>query len=452
MRGAAKTPHAPVAAPARARLSICVLPFANRSGDPEQEYFSDGISEDIITDLAKVSALSVVACSTAFTFKSRSIDVPEVARQLGVSHVLEGSVRKAGGRVRITAQLIDGVAGDHIWSERWDRDLTDIFALQDEISQAIVSALKLKLLPQEKQAIKRRGTGNAEAYEAYLLARARLVRVSRRSVDNVIGLCQRAVSLDPNYAAAWALMARCYAYRGDYAAQTEAAWAAADRALALDPSLAEAHAAKGRLLTLAGRVEEAKSEIDLALQLDPESAEANRCASAWAQAMSRLPDSARYLETVARLDPTDFYALSIAAKYRGMMGEASAAQRLAREAIACTEAVIAEEPDNASAMCSLACALAVLGEAERARAWADRALHLAPDDFRLRYNLACDLAAVADTEYVLRLLEEALAGGPDLARLALVGTGFVDSIRANPRYQTIIAQAQARLAGASGGA
>ena len=192
------------------------------------------------------------------------------------------------------------------------------------------------------------------------------------------------------------------------------------------------------------------ASVGLGAPLDPESAEANRCASAWAQAKNRLPDSARYLETVARLDPTDFYALSIAAKYRGMMGEASAAQRLACEAIACTEAVIAEEPDNASAMCSLACALAVLGEAQRARAWADRALHLAPDDFRLRYNLACDLAAVADTEYVLGLLEEALAGGPDLTRLALVGTGFVDSVRANPRYQTIIAQAQARFSGESG--
>ena len=141
------------------------------SDDPQQEYFSDGISEDIITDLAKVSALSVVARNTAFTFKGKSVDVPEVARQLGVSHVLEGSVRKAGGRVRITAQLIDGAAGDHVWAERYDRDLTDIFALQDEISQAIVEALKLKLLPEEKQAIERRGTDNVEAYNLYLMAR-----------------------------------------------------------------------------------------------------------------------------------------------------------------------------------------------------------------------------------------------------------------------------------------
>ena len=131
--------------PAIRKLSICVLPFANISDDPQQEYFSDGISEDIITDLSKVSALSVVSRNTAFTFKGKSVEVPEVARELGVSHVLEGSVRKAGGRVRITAQLIDGSNDSHIWAERYDRDLTDIFALQDEISEAIVKALKLRL-------------------------------------------------------------------------------------------------------------------------------------------------------------------------------------------------------------------------------------------------------------------------------------------------------------------
>ena len=153
------------------KLSVCVLPFANMSGDAEQEYFSDGISEDIITDLSKVSALSVVARNTAFTFKGKSVDVTQIARQLRVSHILEGSVRKSGGRVRITAQLIDGVAGDHVWAERYDRNLEDIFALQDEISEAIVKALKLKLLPEEKKAIEQRGTENAEAYSLYLMAR-----------------------------------------------------------------------------------------------------------------------------------------------------------------------------------------------------------------------------------------------------------------------------------------
>ena len=138
---------------------------------PEQEYFSDGISEDITTDLSKVSALEVIARNTAFTFKGRSVNVCEVARKLGVTHVLEGSVRKVGDRVRINAQLIDGASGGHVWAERFDRDLTDIFTIQDEISKAIVAALKLKLLPEEKKAIEKRRTNSAEAYNLYLLAR-----------------------------------------------------------------------------------------------------------------------------------------------------------------------------------------------------------------------------------------------------------------------------------------
>src|ERR1041385_9066194 len=158
--------------PARkAAKSICVLPFMNMSGESEQEYFSDGISEDIITDLSKVSALSVVARNTAFTFKGQSVDVKEVAKALGVTYVLEGSVRKAGNRVRITAQLIDGAEGDHGWADRFDRDLTDIFEIQDEISKAIVDALKIKLLPEEKKAIEQRGTTDVEAYNLYLMAR-----------------------------------------------------------------------------------------------------------------------------------------------------------------------------------------------------------------------------------------------------------------------------------------
>ncbi|HZV22566.1 MAG TPA: TIR domain-containing protein, partial [Luteimonas sp.] len=154
-----------------ARFTICVLPFANMSGDPEQEYFSDGITEDIITDLSKISALAVTSRNSAFMYKDKHVDIAKLARELKVSHVLEGSVRKAGGRVRISAQLVDGATNNHIWAERYDRDSSDIFALQDEISAAIVKALQLRLLPEEKKAIERRGTDNAEAHNLYLMAR-----------------------------------------------------------------------------------------------------------------------------------------------------------------------------------------------------------------------------------------------------------------------------------------
>src|SRR5580658_3640148 len=266
----------PAAAQTR-RLSVCVLPFANMSDDPQQEYFSDGISEDIITDLSKVSALAVSARHTAFSFKGKAVRVPDVARQLQVSHVLEGSVRKAGGRVRITAQLIDGATGNHVWAERYDRDLGDIFALQDEISEAIVRALKLTLLPAEKKAIEQRGTDSVDAYNLYLMARQHLFTGNDgdpRYGETVIRLCRRATEIDPKYALAWALMAR-----GERIQQTlfggtgDGGLAAAERALALNPELAEAHAVKASLLAGAGLADEAAAESDIAVALDPNSHE-----------------------------------------------------------------------------------------------------------------------------------------------------------------------------------
>ena len=254
--------------PSPRKSSICVLPFSNMSGDPEQEYFSDGICEDIMTDLSKVSALFVVARNTAFTFKGRAVDVPQVARQLGVSHVLEGSVRRAGGRVRISAQLIDGSTGGQVWAERWDRDLTDIFALQDEIGAAIVGALKLKMLPREKRALGRRGTDSVEAYNLYLMARQARVTGNDgdvRKEEAILRLCRRATEIDPNYAAAWALMAKAEeSLRHGFQQAGDGGMASAERALALDPDLADAHIVKANLLQANGREDEADAELDAA--------------------------------------------------------------------------------------------------------------------------------------------------------------------------------------------
>jgi adenylate cyclase len=241
-------PPTQTTAPRPTRLAICVLPFANMSGDPEQEYFSDGITEDIITDLSKVSALAVIARNSAFAYKGQHVDVPRVARELGVSHVLEGSVRKAGGRVRITAQLVRGAANDHVWAERYDRDLNDIFALQDEISEAIVRALKLQLLPAEKRAIEQRGTDNAEAYNVYLMAWRQYVSNHRTETDarlaeTILRLSTRATELDPGYGKAWLLTAVAQMMlHFVHGRQGEDGLAAADRALALNPDMAEAHA------------------------------------------------------------------------------------------------------------------------------------------------------------------------------------------------------------------
>src|SRR6266566_6233056 len=191
------------------RPSIAVLPFNNMSGDSEQEYFSDGITEEIITDLSRISGLSVVARHTAFTYKNRPVNVQEVGRELGVAYVLEGSVRKAGGRVRVTGQLINSTNGNHVWADRFDRELTDIFAIQDEITHAIVEQLKVKLHPQEQKSIARAPTDNIEAYTYYLKGRDFLNRRSKRYLQLARQMFARAVELDPMYARAYAGMADC---------------------------------------------------------------------------------------------------------------------------------------------------------------------------------------------------------------------------------------------------
>ncbi len=211
--GGTPSTSAPEAERGRKGLSICVLPFANMSGDAEQEYFSDGISEDIITDLSKVSALLVISRNSAFTFKGKHVDLPQVARQLRVTHVLEGSVRKAGNRIRITAQLIDGVTNGHVWAERYDRDLSDIFALQDEISQAIVSALKVRLFPEEKHSIEDRGTTSVEAYDKYLRAQALANRGIQAESDQAEALFREALAIDPGFARARISLCHVYFWR-----------------------------------------------------------------------------------------------------------------------------------------------------------------------------------------------------------------------------------------------
>ena len=188
------------------RLSIAVLPFANMSGDPEQEYFADGISEDIITALSKLPQLFVIARNSSFTFKGRHVLVTEVARSLGVGHVLEGSVRKSGSRVRITAQLIDASTGGHVWAERFDRDLTDIFAVQDDVTAKIVSALSLNLNPGDLQRIAAARTDNMEAYDCYLRGRALWQRSAKEPNAQARALLERAVELDPKFASAHALL------------------------------------------------------------------------------------------------------------------------------------------------------------------------------------------------------------------------------------------------------
>ena len=432
------------------KLTICVLPFANMSGDVEQEYFSDGVSEDIITDLSKVSALDVCARNTSFQFKGKSVDVPQIARQLNVGHVLEGSVRKAAGRVRISAQLIDGASGNHVWAERYDRDLKDIFALQDEISEAIVNALKLKLLPEEKKAIERRGTDNVEAYNLYLMARQYLATGNQGDVrreEAIIRLCSRATEIDPGYARAWALVARGQMVTSlSFGGKGDGGLAAAERALSLDPSLAEAHAVKARILFEAGNTEGSASEITTALRLDPESWEVAITAGLLSFRQHRLADAARFWEKTTTLASWDFTSPGMLITCHTALGNDQDARRAAQIALTRAETVIAQDRSNGAAMSFCVLALMTLGDVERAKEWIHRALLVDPDNITMRYNFACGLARLKDVETALDML------GPALEKMSegLLDHAKVDpdleTLRNHSRFQVMVAAAERRLA------
>ena len=433
----------------RSQCSICVLPFANMSGDAEQEYFSDGISEDITTDLSKISTLAVTARNTAFTFKGNAVDVCGVARKLGVSHVLEGSVRKAGQRVRITAQLIDGKTGDHLWAERYDRDLTDIFAIQDEISKAIVAALKLKLLPEEKKAIENRGTSSAEAYDLYLMARQYWVSGNdgdpRRDAI-ILRLCRSAIEIDPGYARAWALMAVTQTWmhhRGNK--EAESGIAAAERALELDPSLAEPHCVRANDLAQQGRFDEANAEIAIALQLDPDSWDVNKEAAFLNYRQGRLIEAMALFEKAALLMDTDYRSPGMMASCARGLGDADRARRGAQMTVERAERALGEDRNNGAALGYGAMALGELGEKERAREWVRRALIVDPDNLILRFNLACMVSmSLDDSETALELI------APFMARCGRLQVTHVENdpdlakLRKDPRFQAMIDEAKRR--------
>ncbi len=433
------------------RFSICVLPFINMSGDPEQDYFSDGITEDIITDLSKISALSVVARNTSFSFKGSTQHVTKISRELNVTHVLEGSVRKAGSRVRINAQLIDGVAGDHIWADRYDRDLTDIFAIQDEISKAIVAALKVTLLPKEKKAIEHRGTSSAEAYNLYLMAREHWITGSYASLhrDQVVArICKQATMLDASYARAWALMALAQSELFFTHQQSEDALSSAERALALDSSLPEPYCVKARYLADEGHDDQANELIETALRLDPDSWEANKEAARLIFRQGRISDAIPYFEKAAAVMDTDYHdAMMLICCYRAVDDKAGLA-RAAQMTLERAERVISQDPAHGGALAAGGVGSAALGERQRAQDWIDRALIVEPDNWNMRYNLGCVLSGyLNEPDAALEVLKPYFETVQSKSHLRHSDVDpDLDPLRDDPRYQRMLADAKERLA------
>jgi serine/threonine protein kinase/Tfp pilus assembly protein PilF len=421
--------------------SIAVLPFADMSPAKDQDYFCEGIAEEIINALTKLDALQVASRSSAFAFKGKNQDIRQVGEQLNVATVMEGSVRKAGNRLRITAQLIKVADGYHLWSERYDRDLEDVFAVQDEIAENIVRALRVVLTEEQRRAIERPHTGNVEAYEFYLRGRQFFYQFREKGLQFARRMFSRAIEIDPSYARAYAGIADCssqlYKYWDASTANLEQADAASRKALDLAPDLAEAHAARGFALTLGGSHEEANREFETAIRLDPKLYEGYLYYANGRFAEGKLAEAARLFELASAVRTEDYQAPALAGLcYAGLERQEDSRAAFER-AVRAAGRHLELNPDDPRAHYLGALAWCRLGQVDKGLEWGDRALALDPDDAGVLYNVACLNAVGGKPEQALDLLEHAVQNGfghkewiehdPDLA-----------SLRTNPRYQALL--------------
>jgi adenylate cyclase len=356
--------------------------------------------------------------------------------------------------VRITAQLIDGRSGGHVWADRYDRDLTDIFAIQDEISKAIVDALKVKLLPEEKKAIENRGTTNVEAYNLYLMARQYWISGNwgdTRQLELVIRVSQRAVELDPQYARAWGLLAlaQCILHF-TFAGCEDDGMAAASRALSIDPNIAEAHCVRARHSYEQQDFEQSDAQLAQALALEPDSWEVNREAARLHYFRRRFAEAVHHYEKAVALDDTDFHSWGMLSSAYAALGDTAGTRRAAQMAVEHSERVLEHDPTNGAALGIGATGLAALGARDRLDEWIERALLISPDNVLMRYNFACLMALnFNDAETAIGLIERDFDGYPPSALKAVVADPDLDSIRNHPKFKQMMDKAHAILAAES---
>jgi adenylate cyclase len=418
-----------------------VLPFADMSPQKDQDYFCEGIAEEIINALTKIQALRVASRSSAFAFKGRNQDIRQVGDQLNVSTVLEGSVRKAGERIRITAQLISVADGYHLWSERYDRDLEDVFAVQDEIAENIVRALRVVLTDEEKRAIDKPRTENVQAYEYYLRGRQFFHQFREKGLQFARRMFARAIEIDPTFALAHAGTADCssflYMWWDPSQANLEQGIAASDKALELAPMMAEAHASRGLALNLSKRYAEAEREFEAAIRLDPKLFEAHYFYARMCFELGRHEEAAAAFERAAAVRPEDFQTPSLIALAYDALGRRAESEAARVTAVRIIEQHLEFNPEDPRALYLGAIDLGYLGDRARSKEWADRALALDPDDAAVLYNVACAYAQLGLSEPALDCLEKATLNGAGL-RSWIENDPDLNAIRSHPRFQEIL--------------
>lgn len=420
--------------------AVAVLYLENLSGRKEDEYFRDGITEDITTELAKIRELKVFSRSAVLAYRDKPVTPAHIGQQLNASHVLEGSLRREGERLRITAKLTETRTGHTTWAERFDRQLQDVFAIQDEIAAAIARALRLALTEGERRAIEKVPTADVRAYDLYLRGRQFFHQFRRRGFDFARQMFARAIELDPTYARAYAGIADCCAFLFMYWDSSEGnldeAETASRKALELDPDLAEARAARGLVAALKKQYDEAHREFDAALRLDPKLFEAYYYYGRSYYAQGDLKQAAAWFEKAGQARPEDYQApMLLASALRGL-GRRAEAEIACRRGLTAAEKHLDLYPGDARALYFGANGLSYFDH-ERALDWAGRALQVEPDEPQVLYNVACVYALLGEVETAINCLEKSMTHGwgqkqwmasdPDLAPL-----------HGHPRFQALM--------------
>jgi serine/threonine protein kinase/tetratricopeptide (TPR) repeat protein len=429
---------------ARQVASVAVLPFADMSAEKDQEYFCEGIAEELINGLGRIENLRVASRTSSFQFRETALDVREIGRRLDVGTILEGSVRKAGNRVRITAQLVNVKDGYRLWSDRYDREMKDIFVIQDEIAESIVSALEVTLSPKERRVLQNVATRDVEAYEYYLKGRKFFYQTNQKAFEFARQMYERAISIDPSYALAYAGIADCCSFLFQWADSSEenlqGAETASRKALELDPDLAEAHASRGLALSLARSFEEAKAEFEEAMRLNSKLYEAYYFYGRACLAQGRYEKAAGLFEKASEIRPEDYQApIFLESALRGMGAPKERVEAAARRTVEIVERHIELNPDDARALYLGGGGLLTLGEGERGLEWARRALAIDPNDPMILYNVACLFSQAGEVEPAIDTLERAVEAGLRYKDWIEHDSDF-DPLREHSRFQELMAR------------
>ncbi len=421
--------------------SVAVLPFANMSADAENEYFADGMAEEIINALSKIQGLRVASRTSSFAFKGKNEDIGEIGRKLKVSTVLEGGVRKMGNRLRITAELVNVADGYHLWSERYDREIEDVFAIQDDISQAIVKALRVILSEGEKKAIENKPRTNIQAYDYYLRGRQFFHQLRRRSLEYARQMFNKAIELDPDYALAYTGVADSssllYTYFDARDFNLRQADKASKRALELEPGLAEAHVSRGIVTSLTHQFSEAEEEFTKAMKLEPKLFEAAYWYGMGLMAEGRFEDAIKMFDRASNLRPEDYQSAHFMGQAYKSLGKHEEKELQMRRGLQLMEGSLELNPDDARAANLAAGVFASLGEAEPAVKYAERSLAIDPEDPMLLYNVACMYSSLGRIDQAITCLERAVDKGFG-HREWIDNDPDLEPLRDNPKYQSII--------------